>query len=116
VTGKADQARMVPVYDNETRLLDRRLAGRTSGLIVGISAGRVSKLVSRWIAEAGIKTGRYDGRSAHALRHTAASRMADVADLRVVQEFLGHASLATTDRYVRRGSMAAMKAAQKASA
>ena len=116
VVGKADQARTVPVFDDEQILLARRLAGRLSGPVIGVSAPWISRLVSAWMSQAGIKTRARDGRSAHALRHTAASRMADVADVRLVQEFLGHASLATTDRYVRRGSMAAMKAAQRASA
>jgi len=41
-----------------------------------------------------------DGRTAHALRHTAATHMVDAgADLRDVQAVLGHASVATTERY-----------------
>ena len=65
--------------------------------------------------EAGLKTARYDGVSAHALRHTAAARMLDACgNVRTVQGFLGHKSLATTNRYVDPADMDAMRAAQRA--
>ena len=70
------------------------------------------RLVSGWMDQAGIKTGRYDGVSAHALRHTAASDLLDrCGNVRLVQGFLGHASLATTDRYVRPASVEQLRAA-----
>ena len=46
------------------------------------------------------------------LRHTAASNLLDgCGNVRLVQEFLGHASLATTERYLRRHTRAEMRAA-----
>jgi integrase len=63
------------------------------------------------MAVAGLKVGPYDGRSAHALRHTAASNLYDATrDARAVQDFLGHRNLATTDRYLRRSSAEVIRA------
>jgi integrase len=111
VVGKGGHVRYGQVLDDVAVMLERRCAGR-SGPIVGLSANRISMLVSRWMDAAGIKGGRYDGVSAHALRHTAASNLLDgCGNVRLVQEFLGHASLATTERYLRRHSAAEMRAA-----
>ncbi len=61
----------------------------------GISAHYVSRLVSKWMHAAGVNA------SGHALRHTAATDMLrDGAHGRDVQNALGHASLATTQRYM----------------
>ena len=111
LVGKGGHVRYGQVLDDLAVMLERRCAGR-SGPIVGVSAGRISVLVSRWMAAAGIKGGRYDGISAHALRHTAASNLLDgCQNVRLVQEFLGHASLATTERYLRRHTKSEMRAA-----
>jgi integrase len=111
LVGKGGHVRYGQVLDDLAVMLERRCAGRT-GPIIGITAGRISILVSRWMDQAGIKGGRYDGVSAHALRHTAASNLLDgCGNVRLVQEFLGHASLSTTERYLRRHSRAEMRAA-----
>lgn len=69
----------------------------------GLTPPAVGMLVSGWMRDAGIKVHAYDGRSGHALRHSAASDMLDHgADPRDVQEFLGHQDLSTTDRYLKR--------------
>ena len=111
LVGKGGHVRDGQVLDDLAAMLERRCAGR-SGLIVGVSAGRISVLVSRWMGQAGIKGGRYDGISDHELRHTAASNLLDgCGNVRLVQEFLGHASLATTERYLRRHTKSEMRAA-----
>lgn len=104
VRGKGDEERTIPVGDDVVVLLDGWLAGRTSGPVVGRTPARLSRLVRGWMESAGLKGGPYDGRSAHALRHTAASDLYDATkDVKAVQRFLGHANVATTDRYLRAG-------------
>ena len=104
VRGKAGHERAVPVADDVAALLEEWLAGRQSGPVVRRSPARLSRLVRAWMEQAGLKAGAYDGRSAHALRHTAASDLYDsTRDVKAVQRFLGHANVATTDRYLRAG-------------
>lgn len=60
----------------------------------------ISKFMSEWMYEAGIKQAPRDGRSAHALRHTCATDMLDGgANITDVQATLGHANVSTTMIY-----------------
>jgi site-specific recombinase XerD len=66
-----------------------------------LSAYTLSKMVTEWMVDAGIKRSPRDGVSAHALRHTCATDMlAGGADLLEVRDVLGHTSVATTQVYL----------------
>ena len=112
VLGKGDKERTVPIgaKSREALLawLERRAEllrpGGDGVVATGVSAPAepelvvraVQRLVQRW-GMAG--AGRADLHP-HALRHTCATHLLDGgADLRAIQELLGHASLATTQRY-----------------
>ena len=108
VLGKGGKERMVPFGVPAARALREWLAARprlvvpTSphALFLGARGGRwdvrqVRAVVHELTALAGVRD-----LAPHGLRHTAATHLLDGgSDLRSVQEVLGHASLATTQRY-----------------
>ncbi len=122
VTGKGRKVRVVPVGEKAIRAVREYLAvrpaphggafrsfldeplflnrrgtvGRKSG--AGISARSVARVLAAAIGRLG--TGRH--LSPHGLRHSFATHLLESgADLRAIQEMLGHASLSTTQRYAR---------------
>lgn len=108
VRGKGRRERIAPVGETALGALDRYLAegGRTAGrmddpLFVGPAGTRLSpRTVQRVVRRrlAGIALGL--GVTPHALRHSFASHLLDAgADLRAIQELLGHRSLASTQVY-----------------
>jgi site-specific recombinase XerD len=69
---------------------------RRTGRLFPISARHAQRVIGEFAREAGVVA------SAHALRHTLATRVyRRTGDLGVVQRVLGHASVATTQRYAR---------------
>lgn len=124
VRGKGGNERVLPVPDEVARALAAYRAehGRASGPLIrskhhpgsGLSRRTVSVLVAEWFGEAGIKRRAHDGRSAHALRHTAASDVLDnCGDVTVVQAMLGHQNVATTSIYLRRAKLDQLRTAMQ---
>jgi integrase/recombinase XerC len=110
VMGKGAKERVVPVGIPAMRAVDRwREAGRrmlaipASGpaLFLGAKGGRIDPRTARRVVHARIEAaGSVPDMGPHGLRHTAATHLLEGgADLRSVQELLGHASLATTQIY-----------------
>lgn len=109
VTGKNSDQRVVPVPVRVAEAVNSYLdeVGVTSGPLIrselvpsaGLAPATLSGYVRGWMRLAGVKVRALDGRSAHALRRTCASDVADRADLRVVQQILGHSDLAVTGRH-----------------
>jgi integrase/recombinase XerC len=104
VMGKGGKERVVPVGDAALGALDAWLSvrGEESGALFTNSRGgrlgtrSVHRIVKRRARAAGI-----DRRvTPHTLRHTFATHMlGEGADLRLIQELLGHSRLTTTQRY-----------------
>lgn len=108
VTGKGNKERMVPVHARALAAVRVYLAEREKRFknpAPEMFLGRTGKKLSRvqfWrrLRELGVRAGIKQKLHPHLLRHTFATHLLQGgADLRSVQEMLGHADLATTQIY-----------------
>jgi site-specific recombinase XerD len=112
VLGKGSKERLLPVGEPAQRALERyRARGRRAlaadpreqALFLSKSGRRLSnsdvtRRLGLWTREAAIAS----GVSPHSLRHSFATHLLEGgADLRTIQELLGHASISTTQVYTR---------------
>jgi integrase/recombinase XerC len=104
VRGKGKKERIVPIGDVAISAIRKYLGKRkkqSDALFLNKSGRRIStrgvrNIVGKYLRLGGIK----QGVSAHTLRHSFATHLLNRgADLRTVQELLGHANLSTTQIY-----------------
>ena len=104
--GKGGKSRIVPVGDDAIDALENYLQQSASEERVGalflnrfgrrLSVRSVGRIIEKIVARAGVQV----HTSPHALRHSFATHLLENgADLRAIQEMLGHASISTTQRY-----------------
>lgn len=114
--GKGSKERIVPYGRAASTALDRWLAGGgrdvlaprrwarrgdAEAIFLNHRGGRLSRQAA-WAAlkQRGRRVGLDEELSPHVLRHSCATHLLDHgADLRIVQELLGHVSISTTQRY-----------------
>lgn len=108
VHGKGGRGRLAYVVDDQTILIQKQhletrtqLVSESPALFLNAAGERLStqgiaNIIAQFRRDAGIER----HITPHMLRHTVATLLLrNGMDIRVVQEFLGHASIATTQRY-----------------
>lgn len=105
IKGKGGKERVVPIGSKAIAAIDRYLSFRDGdsqeALFItkknrSISRVQVWRLVKDYAKQAGITKNIFP----HTFRHSFATHLLDHgADLRIIQELLGHANISSTDRY-----------------
>ena len=110
VTGKGNKTRIVPVGKKAREAIGEYLRSERPGLVrrrtgseifLSIRGGRLTtarvwQIIKRIARQAGIEANVYP----HLLRHSFATHLlSNGADLRIIQEMLGHADISTTQIY-----------------
>jgi len=108
VLGKGNKERILPVGQQACIALDLYLSerphmGPEDALFINLRGGRLTaRSIQRNLKQRLLLLGLPTDVTPHALRHSFATHLLDAgADLRVIQELLGHASLSTTQRYTK---------------
>jgi integrase/recombinase XerC len=106
VVGKGRKERIVPVGRKAREALEHYLAARgpvaaEAPLFINHRGGRLTaRSIQRHLKVRLLQAGILKEATPHALRHSFATHLlAGGADLRAIQELLGHASLSTTQKY-----------------
>lgn len=115
--GKGDKERLVPIGRSaqsalanwldhggrDTLIENSRRSGDSQAVFINTRGKRLSRqALHHLIVERGKLAGVPEGLSPHSFRHSCATHMlANGADIRVVQELLGHASVSTTQIYTK---------------
>lgn len=107
ITGKGNKTRLVPVLPAVAEAIADYLAAcphplaADGPLFVGVRGKALNpRQVQGQMAKLRVILGLDDHATPHALRHSFATHLlAEGADLRAIQELLGHSSLSTTQRY-----------------
>jgi integrase/recombinase XerC len=108
VSGKGSKERIVIIGDFAVRAISRWLVFRTdrapadeSALFINKRGKRLSvRSIQRIVKKAGALANLPSGITPHAVRHSFATHLlAGGADLRTIQELLGHSSLSTVQKY-----------------